>query len=113
LGRADVWVFDANALGTGLGGTPLTVVELFGDTPRALAVSPDGGTVYAAVFMSGNRTTTVGEALVCNYSNPNVQPGSCSVSGNLAPGGLPPPGIKNCAGQVQPEVGLIVKYNGS
>ncbi|MBN8281432.1 MAG: beta-propeller fold lactonase family protein, partial [Gammaproteobacteria bacterium] len=50
IGRADVWVFDANATDTGLGGTPLTVVTLFGDTPRALAVSPDGGRVYAAVF---------------------------------------------------------------
>jgi hypothetical protein len=27
--------------------------HLFGDTPRALAKSPDGGTVYAAVFHSG------------------------------------------------------------
>ena len=29
-------------LGATLGGTPLRIVELFGDTPRALAVSPDG-----------------------------------------------------------------------
>src|SRR5581483_10727220 len=35
IGRADVWVFDATNLGAGLGGTPLTVVTLFGDTPRA------------------------------------------------------------------------------
>ena len=58
IGRADVWVFDATNLGATLGGTPLTVVTLFGDTPRALAVSPDGGTVYAAVFRSGNQTTS-------------------------------------------------------
>jgi DNA-binding beta-propeller fold protein YncE len=58
IGRADVWVFDANSLGASLGGTPLTRVVLFGDTPRALAVSPDGSTVYAAVFQSGNETTT-------------------------------------------------------
>ena len=31
---------------------------LFGDTPRALAAQPDGNTVYAAVFHSGNQTTT-------------------------------------------------------
>src|SRR5436309_8532853 len=47
IGRADVWVFDATNLGTSLGGTPLTRVTLFGDTPRALAVAPGGGTVYA------------------------------------------------------------------
>ena len=40
VGRADVWVFDATNLGTAMGGTPLTVVNLFGDRPRALAASP-------------------------------------------------------------------------
>ena len=39
---------------------------LFGDTPRALAVSPDGSTVYAAVFHSGNQTTPLSEGVVCN-----------------------------------------------
>ena len=39
----------------------LAIVTLFGDTPRALAVSPDGSTVYAAVFRSGSQTTTLGE----------------------------------------------------
>jgi hypothetical protein len=66
-GRADVWVFDALALGdASLGGTPLAILTLFGDTPRALAASPDGASVYAAVFKSGNQTTTVSEALVCD-----------------------------------------------
>src|SRR5262245_7498006 len=37
VGRADVWVFDATNLGATLGGTPLTILTLFGDTPRALA----------------------------------------------------------------------------
>src|SRR5262245_28673772 len=44
VGRADVWVFDANAPGTAFGGAPIRIVTLFGDTPRAPAVSPDGGT---------------------------------------------------------------------
>src|SRR5215470_16746646 len=48
VGRADVWVFDAGALGDSLGGTPLTIVTLLTDTPRALAVTPDGSRVYAA-----------------------------------------------------------------
>ena len=55
-GRADVWVFDPAALGSTLSGTPLTVLSLFADTPRGLAVSPDGATVYAAGFATGNRT---------------------------------------------------------
>jgi DNA-binding beta-propeller fold protein YncE len=59
VGRADVWVFDANNLGASLGGDPLTIVTVFSDTPRALAVSPDGTRVYAAAFHSGNRTTTI------------------------------------------------------
>jgi YVTN family beta-propeller protein len=41
VGRADVWVFDANAPGTTLTGTPLSVITLFADTPRGLAVSRD------------------------------------------------------------------------
>ena len=52
IGRADVWVFDASNLGASIGGTPLEILTLFGDTPRALAVSPDGNTVYAAIFHS-------------------------------------------------------------
>ncbi|TMQ03686.1 MAG: hypothetical protein E6J90_52995, partial [Deltaproteobacteria bacterium] len=66
VGRADVWVFDADHLGDGLGGNPLTIVTLFTDTPRALAVSPDGRQVYAAGFHTGNQTATAGEALIDN-----------------------------------------------
>ena len=65
IGRADVWVFDLEEPGDGVGGRPLKIVELFGDTPRALAVSPDGGTVYAAVFHSGNQTSVVHEGVMC------------------------------------------------
>jgi DNA-binding beta-propeller fold protein YncE len=59
VGRADVWVFDACALGDSLGGDPLTILTLFSDTPRALAVTPDKTRVYAAAFHSGNRTTSI------------------------------------------------------
>ncbi len=59
VGRADVWIFDAKNLGSTLGGDPLTIVNLFSDTPRALAVTPDGHHVYAAGFHSGNRTTSI------------------------------------------------------
>ena len=37
VGRADVWVFDANNLGSAIGGTPLEIVSFFADTPRGLA----------------------------------------------------------------------------
>lgn len=107
VGRADVWVFDAENLGESLGGTPLTIVQLFGDTPRALAATPDGSRVFAAVFHSGNQTTVVGERLVCDGG---ALAGPCTVSGVTMPGGLPPPN-ENFEHKLGPEVGLIVKYN--
>ena len=98
VGRADVWVFDTNNLGTTLTGTPLTIVTLFSDTPRALAVSPDGSKVYAAAFHSGNRTTAINEIFIPN--------------GGVAAGGLPGPDT-DANGNPRPEVGLIVKFNGT
>lgn len=86
VGRADVWVFDSTNLGASLGGTPLTIVTLFGDTPRALAASTDGNTAIAAVFHSGNRTTTVHANAVCD-GGAGAAP--CSVGGVTFPGGLP------------------------
>jgi DNA-binding beta-propeller fold protein YncE len=116
VGRADVWVFDALNLGTALGGAPLAIVTLFGDTPRALAVSNDRSTVFAAVFHSGNRTTTVSEGAVCDTSQSNldndVVEGACTVNGVTMPGGLPLP-HRNVAGDTRPEVGLIVKFDGT
>jgi DNA-binding beta-propeller fold protein YncE len=107
IGRADVWVFDTAALGARLGGTPLTILSLFGDTPRALASSPDGSIVYAAVFQSGNRTTALSEGAVCNGGSAAPP---CMVGGLQVPGGLPAPNV-NYANVPQPEVGLIVKYD--
>ena len=97
VGRADVWVFDARHLGNSLGGDPLTIVTLFSDTPRALAVTPDGSRVYVAAFHSGNRTTALAEPVVPN--------------GGEAAGGVPGPNT-NAAGVPAPEVGLIVKHDG-
>src|SRR5258705_5923298 len=64
---------------------------MFADTTRALAVSPDGRTVYAAAFLSGNRTTSLMERIV----TPN--------------GGTAPPHT-NAAGVPAPTTGLVVKY---
>ena len=114
IGRADVWVFDALNLGATLGGTPLTIVTLFGDKPRALAVSPDGGTVYAAIFRSGNQTTAINERQVCDTSAGNIASntvqGPCTVGGTSRPGGSPPP-HRNVEGTGRPETGLILKLN--
>ncbi len=102
-GRADVWVFDAQAGHD----TPETIVTLFGDKPRALAVSPDGGTVYAAVFHSGNGTTTVHQDQVCDGGD---AAGPCVVEGVTYPGGMPAPNT-NHAGVPAPETGLILKHD--
>ncbi len=97
IGRADVWVFDATALGNTLGGAPLTIVTLFTDTPRALAVTPDGARVYAAGFHTGNQTSVVTDVLI--------------------PDGFGPDGVAgpstNFQGHPAPEVGAIVKWNGA
>ena len=58
-------------------------------TRRARSPSrPDGGTVYAAVFHSGNRRPTVSEGVVCDGG---ARRGPCTVSGATMPGGLPAP----------------------
>ncbi|MFT4571242.1 MAG: cysteine-rich repeat protein [Candidatus Binatia bacterium] len=98
VGRADVWVFDADNLGSSLGGDEETIITLFGDTPRALAVSADGSTVYAAVFHSGNRTTTVSDGAIPD--------------GGIGAGGIPGPNV-NHNGDAAPEVGLIVRFDGT
>jgi DNA-binding beta-propeller fold protein YncE len=114
--RADVWVFDAAALGPTVGGTPVKIVSLFTDTPRALAVSADGNTVYAAGFETGNQTTSISEGTVCDGF---AGAGPCGGDGITSPGGLaggnlpggnPGPNV-NQQGVGAPEVGLIVKFD--
>ncbi len=108
VGRADVWVFDATNLGpASLGGTPLSILTLFTDTPRALAVSPSGGTVYAAGFHTGNRTTAISEGAVCDGG---ASAGGCNVGGTFMPGGLPAPNT-NFQLVAAPETGLIVRFD--
>lgn len=113
--RADVWVFEADNLGSGLGGTPLKIVELFGDTPRALTVSADGTSVYAAVFHSGNQTAVVSEGMVCNNFGGSQCNGDGITSPNglnngRLPGGLPGPST-NFAGEDAPETGIVVQFD--
>ena len=90
LGRADIWVFDRRQPGTSIGGDPITVVNLYSDSPRSLAVSQDGNTVYAAGFLSGNKTTVLGESKL-DKSLPTT----------------------NAEGFEQPDTGLIVRFDGN
>jgi DNA-binding beta-propeller fold protein YncE len=105
VGRADVWVFDAANLGTALGGRPLAIVSLFGDTPRGLAVTPDGATVYAAIFKSGNQSTVTGSLLPCTGFDSVA---GCTVAGNQVPGSPAGPAT-NYQGVPAPAVSVTVK----
>jgi DNA-binding beta-propeller fold protein YncE len=110
VGRADVWVFDvAEATSGSLGGTPLAVLTLFTDTPRALAVTPDGTRVYVAGFHTGNQTTSLTEFTIPDGFDvvPPIPPGD-----PLIGGGVPGPAV-NHEGALAPEVGIIVKYDGT
>ena len=73
---------------TSLGGTPLAILTLFSDTPRALAVSPDGNTVYAAGFHSGNRRPDLRGRSSATAAR---APGRATSFGSTMPGGLPAP----------------------
>ncbi len=89
VGRADLWVFDATNTGASLGGDPLSVTTLFGDSLRALVSSVDGSKIYASVMHSGNQTTAIGE-------NQLAKPG--------------PTTSKD--GALQPDTGLIIQFDG-
>ena len=94
VGRADVWVFSRNNLGTRLGGAPATILNMFGDTLRGLARSADGSRVYAAVLHSGNRSTVLTD--------------------DIGDGGISKAPPFNAAdGTQQPQTGLIVQFNGT
>lgn len=97
VGRADVWVFNANQPAHSTG-QPLTIINLFCDTPRALAVDPTGTRVYAASFNSGNRTAIVPLGVIPDEGQ--------------AAGGIPLPNV-NHAGAPEPDMSLIVRFDGS
>jgi len=109
IGRADVWVFDASALGATMGGTPLRILTVFGDTPRALARSVDGTKVWVGIHHSGNRTTAIGHVFVCDgFSVPGPDCNPIPTSAITSPGGVLGPS-QNVEGLNAPEVGIIVQ----
>ncbi|MDJ0657320.1 MAG: hypothetical protein QNJ40_24375 [Xanthomonadales bacterium] len=78
-------------------GSPAQVVELNAEDPRALAVSSDGATVYAAIFESGNATTIVAGGTETSDYPPN---GAREASGPY--GGVNPP--PNSGNGFSPEI---------
>ncbi|MCA9538590.1 MAG: hypothetical protein KC620_06860 [Myxococcales bacterium] len=110
VGRADVWVFSANGDGGSLGGTPTNIITLFTDTPRALAVSPDGATVYAAGFQTGNKTTTIFERTVADRLAVEI-PGllDLAISLGVPPGVLLPGLVLRPGEPPQPSTSRIVQ----
>jgi YVTN family beta-propeller protein len=131
IGRADVWVFDGSGacsvttttecsvdadcaggetctrgFGSSLTGAEEHIITLFGDRPRALAATPDGSRVFAAVYRSGNQTTAVGERQVCDDGDPEP----CNIFGITYPGRMPDPRT-NFAGILSREAGLIVGFD--
>src|SRR6185369_14226835 len=86
---------------------------------------------YAAVFYSGNRTTTISEGAVCDggsgagacitvCAGGSNEGGTCTSNANCpgstcivqSPGGLPAPNQNSASpGSVGPETGLIVKFD--
>ncbi len=111
IGRGDVWVFDAEAPAPdgALGGRPLAIVSTFSDKLRALAVSPDGATVYAAAFHSGNRTSVVGADNMCLPEGDDPVFTPCTTyDGSSAPGSHLPP-FDSADGTPAAHVGLIVQ----
>ncbi|MGH7244837.1 MAG: beta-propeller fold lactonase family protein [Phycisphaerales bacterium] len=99
--------------------TPTNEIAIKGEAPRAMAVSPDGTKVYAAIFESGNGTTILGGGGTANMGvvlgyPPNV------VEEPTGPysGINPPPNVgtlfipaQNPAAGTPPKVGLIVRKN--
>lgn len=107
IGRADVWVFDATSLGATVGGTPLEILSFFADTPRGLAVTPDGATVYVAALHSGNQTTSIIETQVPNGFGADGAPGP---GNNCWQTDSDPECEQSIAA---PDVGVIVKFDGT
>ncbi len=98
--RNEVRVWDL----ANLGAAP-TVLSIQGEDPRSLAVSPDGTTVYAGIFHSGNRTTAVRAEVVSQVNSPYAGQNPAPNQGNS----FNPP--INPANPAPPPVAMIVRQN--
>jgi hypothetical protein len=124
--RADVWVFDANNLGTSLGGSNLAIIPLFSDKPGGMGVTPDGSQVLVAVFSSGNGSAVIAGESVCgtnrmtgrNATQASAQnAGPCPLVNaanqtiGMVPGGVPAPNANYVDRLASPRVGVLVDNN--
>jgi YVTN family beta-propeller protein len=98
----------------------VTNLVIDGNRPRAMTVSPDGSTVYAAIFESGNASTIIGSGVTQLGSLPNTN--AVSLSAAPSHGLNPPPNSGTnfvpainpaLTTNLPPKVGLIVKKNGA
>jgi YVTN family beta-propeller protein len=93
----------------------ITNLVIDGNRPKAMAVSPDGNTVYAAIFESGNNSTIIGAGVNLGLPPPTPVDFPNSPHGGQNP---PPnrgtnfsPAINSAISNLPPRVGLIVKKN--
>jgi len=113
-GTNSVLVFDPSNLSA----APVRVA-INGERPRALAVSPDGASVYAAIFESGNATTILGGGVdLAAHGNITFPPNAVSDPTGPYGGQNPPPNSGtsfnpplNPGVGTPPPVGLIVRKN--
>jgi len=97
----------------------LTNIVVDGQRPRSMAVSPDGGTVYVAVFESGNRTTISGPEFqsLAFFNNPVSLPegpyGGINPPPNDGGDFRPPLNPELPASPPAPSSGLIVRKSES
>ncbi|MBX3379600.1 MAG: beta-propeller fold lactonase family protein [Phycisphaeraceae bacterium] len=104
------------------GDAPLAEIPIQGESPRAMAVSPDGSTVYAAVFESGNGTTVLGGGATAGIGGAvlSFPPNVVNIFAGPYGGVNPPPNVgtmfvpaKNPAAGTPPPVALIVRDDGT
>jgi len=88
--------------------SPVSTISLFGSSPRALAVSPDNKTVYAAFALSGNATTIVPV---------KKSPPQCGTAGSprcipaINPLLPPPPEVGLIVAAMDPNWKSVIRYN--
>ncbi len=108
-----VQVFDLTDLSQ-----PPVDVEIIGEDPRALAVSPDGTKVYAALFEAGNGTTIIGGGsdgtIIISFPPSDAILDPDNPYGGLRDGQAPNAGGDfnpplNPRNQLAPRTGLIVR----
>jgi DNA-binding beta-propeller fold protein YncE len=99
---------------------PVTNLVIAAERPKALAVSPDGSKVYAAIFESGNGTTVLGPRLTSffsggsGYSQNDVSDPSSPYGGQNPPpnsGTNFSPAIKPQSSAPLPTTSVVVRKN--